>query len=251
MPILNEAGVPQISPANTAVGLTSDEPGADQGEPDKYYPAGKRTYVRIVPKDTIQGAALATVMKEDGCTKVAWPTTRRSTARAWPGTSRLAAKAQGLNDHRQRGDRQERGELPLAGLQGQGRRARTASCSRASPPTTRSRSTRTSRRRCRTRSSTGRTASRSPASPTRRRAASPPTWPRKMKVTVATLSPDEYPPEGQEFFTSSRRSTARRTPTRTPSTATRPCASRSTRSSARARAAKEDILKALFDTKDR
>src|SRR3712207_9266601 len=36
MPILNEAQVPQISPANTAVGLTSDEPGADAGEPDKY-----------------------------------------------------------------------------------------------------------------------------------------------------------------------------------------------------------------------
>ena len=28
IPILNEAGIPQISPANTAVGLTSDEPGA-------------------------------------------------------------------------------------------------------------------------------------------------------------------------------------------------------------------------------
>jgi len=71
MPILNEGMVPQISPANTAVGLTTDEPGADKGEPDKYYPSGERHYVRIVPKDTIQGAALATVMKEDGCTKVA------------------------------------------------------------------------------------------------------------------------------------------------------------------------------------
>jgi branched-chain amino acid transport system substrate-binding protein len=70
IPVLNEAGVPQISPANTAVGLTSDEPGAGPGEPTKYYPAGERTYTRIVPKDTIQGAALATVMKEDGCTKV-------------------------------------------------------------------------------------------------------------------------------------------------------------------------------------
>jgi branched-chain amino acid transport system substrate-binding protein len=71
MPILNEAGVPQVSPANTAVGLTTNEPGADKGEPDKYYPGGTRHYLRIVPKDTIQGAALATVMKEDGCTNVA------------------------------------------------------------------------------------------------------------------------------------------------------------------------------------
>ena len=67
IPILNEAGIPQVSPANTAVGLTVDEPGADKGEPGKYYPTGKRTYARTPPRDTIQGAALATVMKEDGC----------------------------------------------------------------------------------------------------------------------------------------------------------------------------------------
>nr|MBA3585244.1 branched-chain amino acid ABC transporter substrate-binding protein [Gemmatimonadota bacterium] len=71
IPILSDAKLPQISPANTAVGLTSDEPGAEKGEPTKYYPSGFRNYVRIVPKDTIQGAALATVMKKDGCTKVA------------------------------------------------------------------------------------------------------------------------------------------------------------------------------------
>src|SRR5215208_1667641 len=72
LPILNKANIPQISPSNTAVGLTTDEPGADTkaGEPDIYYPAQKRTYARIVPTDTIQGAALATVMKEDGCKSV-------------------------------------------------------------------------------------------------------------------------------------------------------------------------------------
>ena len=67
IPLLNEVPVAQVSPANTAVGLTSDEPGADAGEPEKYYPTGNRNYLRIVPKDTIQGAALATLMKEDGC----------------------------------------------------------------------------------------------------------------------------------------------------------------------------------------
>ncbi len=69
IPILNEATWPQISPSNTGLGLTTQaRPSA--GEPDKYYPTGERTYARIVPKDTIQGAALATLMKEDGCTKV-------------------------------------------------------------------------------------------------------------------------------------------------------------------------------------
>ena len=70
LPILNKAGIPQISPSNTAVGLTTDEAGADPGEPEKYYPTKVRTYARVVPKDTIQGAALATTMKEDGCKSV-------------------------------------------------------------------------------------------------------------------------------------------------------------------------------------
>jgi branched-chain amino acid transport system substrate-binding protein len=69
IPILNRAGIGQISPSNTAVGLTSNAAGAEPGEPQKYYPTGKRNYVRVVPKDTIQGAALATVMKQDGCKK--------------------------------------------------------------------------------------------------------------------------------------------------------------------------------------
>ncbi len=70
LPILNKAGIPQISPSNTYVGLTTNEPGSEPGEPTKYYPASTRTYARVVPKDTIQGAALATVMKEDGCKSV-------------------------------------------------------------------------------------------------------------------------------------------------------------------------------------
>src|SRR3954469_23801945 len=70
LPILNEAGIAQVSPANTAVGLTTNDPGATPGEPDKYYPTGKRTYLRIVPRDTIQAAAVLTAMKSDGCTKV-------------------------------------------------------------------------------------------------------------------------------------------------------------------------------------
>jgi branched-chain amino acid transport system substrate-binding protein len=96
IPILNEAGVPQISPANTAVGLTTDEPGAQPGEPDKYYPSGERTYARIVPKDTIQGAALVTLMKEDGCTKVQVLNDKEVYGSGLAGDVELAAKSQGL-----------------------------------------------------------------------------------------------------------------------------------------------------------
>jgi branched-chain amino acid transport system substrate-binding protein len=68
IPILNEANILQVSPSNTYVGLTRAE-GADKGEPDKYYPAGKRTYGRVVPADHIQAAAQVTYQKDQGCKK--------------------------------------------------------------------------------------------------------------------------------------------------------------------------------------
>jgi branched-chain amino acid transport system substrate-binding protein len=68
IPIINEAGILQISPSNTYVGLTRSE-GADKGEPDKYYPSGKRTYGRVVPADHIQAAAQVAYQKDQGCTK--------------------------------------------------------------------------------------------------------------------------------------------------------------------------------------
>jgi branched-chain amino acid transport system substrate-binding protein len=71
IPILNQAGVPMVSPANTYVGLTTNLPGSAPGEPQKYFPTGKRNYLRIVPIDSIQGAADLIAMKQAGCTKVA------------------------------------------------------------------------------------------------------------------------------------------------------------------------------------
>ncbi len=71
IPILNQGGIPQVSPANTYVGLTTNLPGSAPGEPQKYYPTGTRTYLRIVPIDSIQAASDLIAMKKAGCTKVA------------------------------------------------------------------------------------------------------------------------------------------------------------------------------------
>ncbi len=71
IPILNQAGIGMVSPANTYPGLTTSEPGTEPGEPDKYYPTGKRNYTRIVPRDKIQAAALVQQFQDDGCTSVA------------------------------------------------------------------------------------------------------------------------------------------------------------------------------------
>src|SRR5205823_8198035 len=57
LPILNEAGILQVSPSNTYPGLTRRE-GAARGEPDKYYPTGRRTYGRVSPADHMEAAAM-------------------------------------------------------------------------------------------------------------------------------------------------------------------------------------------------
>jgi branched-chain amino acid transport system substrate-binding protein len=64
IPILNEAGLAMISPANTYTGLTKPTP--DKSEPDKYYPTGERNYARVIVTDVQQGQAGATFMADEG-----------------------------------------------------------------------------------------------------------------------------------------------------------------------------------------
>jgi len=68
IPVLERSGIPQVSPTSTAVGLTSGGPGASPGEPQKYYPTGERTFVRIVPDDAAQAQAQVALQRSAGCT---------------------------------------------------------------------------------------------------------------------------------------------------------------------------------------
>jgi branched-chain amino acid transport system substrate-binding protein len=70
LPITNEAAFAQVSPAASAVGLTKLVPGADKGEPDKYYPSGERTFARVVPADDVQASASASWAKGQGARRV-------------------------------------------------------------------------------------------------------------------------------------------------------------------------------------
>ncbi len=68
IPILNAAGIPMISPANTAIDLTKK--GAEPKLLASLYTKGERNYFRVVPNDAIQGPAGAVYAKELGATKV-------------------------------------------------------------------------------------------------------------------------------------------------------------------------------------
>ncbi len=117
IPTTNRAGILQVSPANTAVGLTSSDPGADAGEPDKYYPTKKRTYGRVVPRDTVQAAAQVTVWKEQGCKKIYIVNDKEVYGEGLSKSAETRRQGAGSRDRRQRGLRPEGGQLPLAGGQ--------------------------------------------------------------------------------------------------------------------------------------
>jgi branched-chain amino acid transport system substrate-binding protein len=64
IPILNAKAVAMVSPTNTYVGLTQGGPVAP-GEPDIYYPSGRRNYARVIAADNVQGPALAAFARRD------------------------------------------------------------------------------------------------------------------------------------------------------------------------------------------
>jgi branched-chain amino acid transport system substrate-binding protein len=199
IPILNEVPIAQISPANTAVGLTSDEPGADKGEPDKYYPTGERHYLRIVPKDTIQGAALATVMKQDGCTTVYILNDKEVYGAGLSRNIEASASDQGLEvagnegiDPKAPNFRSQAQTIAdagadcfvFSGITANGAVQLYKDVSAAVPDA----------------KLYGPDGVAESGFSDPKEGGIPADVASKVKVTVATLSPDEYPPEGQKFF---------------------------------------------------
>ena len=250
IPILNEAGVPQISPANTAVGLTSDEPGANPGEPEKYYPSGQRNYTRIVPKDTIQGAALATVMKEDGCTQVQLTNDKEVYGAGLAKNIESSAEAQGLEiiSNEAIDKNQPNYRARAAKARGAGADCFVYSGITANNAVQLYKDFSAALPDAKLYGPDG-VAESGFADP--KEGGIPADVASKIKVTVATLDPESYPPEGQEFFTQFEEKYGEPNPD--PYSiygyeAMRLALDAIARSGT---GEKADIIKALFDTQDR
>jgi branched-chain amino acid transport system substrate-binding protein len=69
IPILNQAEVAMVSPANTYPGLTKPGTG-EANEPNVYYPNSKRNYARVVPADDLQGNVAAAWAQSLGAKRV-------------------------------------------------------------------------------------------------------------------------------------------------------------------------------------
>jgi branched-chain amino acid transport system substrate-binding protein len=80
LPINNRAGVAMVSPSNTYPGLTVKlTPGTAPGEPNIYYPTGKRNYARVVWTDVSQGASDVVFAKDTLHLKDVYVLTDKST----------------------------------------------------------------------------------------------------------------------------------------------------------------------------
>lgn len=69
LPLINGAGILQVSPASPYVGLTSSLD-AGQDEPGRFYPSGKRTFARIAPGDPVQATAQVAALRALGLKRV-------------------------------------------------------------------------------------------------------------------------------------------------------------------------------------
>jgi branched-chain amino acid transport system substrate-binding protein len=69
LPLINAAGILQVSPASPYVGLTSSLD-AGQDEPERFYPSGVRTFGRLQPGDPVEAAAQVQMMKRLGIRKL-------------------------------------------------------------------------------------------------------------------------------------------------------------------------------------
>ena len=65
LPITNQAEIPQVSPASTAVDLTR-LPAVGDADPDRYRPSEKQTFARVVPDDEVGARAAAVWAKKLG-----------------------------------------------------------------------------------------------------------------------------------------------------------------------------------------
>jgi branched-chain amino acid transport system substrate-binding protein len=65
LPLTNEGDILQVSPTSAYDGLTRTG-GVRTGEPERFYPSGKKTFGRMVPADHVQAAALVGYMKAEG-----------------------------------------------------------------------------------------------------------------------------------------------------------------------------------------
>ncbi|MGI9082281.1 MAG: ABC transporter substrate-binding protein [Thermoleophilaceae bacterium] len=71
LPVTNRAGLLQVSPTDGLTSLTRTPPGRPRAGPERYYPEGRRTFVRLVASDLVLADALLRLLDSRGVRSVA------------------------------------------------------------------------------------------------------------------------------------------------------------------------------------
>jgi branched-chain amino acid transport system substrate-binding protein len=71
LPIMNDAGLLQVSPGDGLTSLTRRPPGRPRAGPERYYPTRRRNFVRIGPEDLDETEALVERLRSEGDTRFA------------------------------------------------------------------------------------------------------------------------------------------------------------------------------------
>jgi branched-chain amino acid transport system substrate-binding protein len=71
LPVTNRARLLQVSPTDGLTSLTRTPPGRPRAGPERYYPEGVRSFVRLVPSDLMLADGLLSLLKERSVAEVA------------------------------------------------------------------------------------------------------------------------------------------------------------------------------------
>jgi branched-chain amino acid transport system substrate-binding protein len=71
VPITNDAGILQVSPSDGLTSLTRSVPGRPRAGPERYYPTGGRSFLRLVPNDLLQAEVLLEQVRARGARRLA------------------------------------------------------------------------------------------------------------------------------------------------------------------------------------
>src|SRR3954447_2065782 len=97
IPVTNDRGILQVSPGDGLTGLTRQEPGTSVAtRPERYYPSGRRTFLRLVPTDLLQAATLVGWARARGAHQVAIVQDERLFGREIANQSRSVAAKLGV-----------------------------------------------------------------------------------------------------------------------------------------------------------
>jgi branched-chain amino acid transport system substrate-binding protein len=98
IPLLNEQGLLEVSPLDTAKALTQPS-AAVAGSPERYYPNQQRfgrTFARVVPSDAVQAGALLRWMQAEGVRRLALLTDEDPTQQALADAVAAGARAHAI-----------------------------------------------------------------------------------------------------------------------------------------------------------